>query len=297
MTLKLKSTASYRAIHTEGLEEEEIREHEYLYQYSEFDENGNILLEETHLQGGTIEHKANYRYDGEGRMVEELLLEEDDFISEHRTMEFDEKGRLWKEQMHYLDDSYDETVYQYDDDGRLLQKETADDEGESGNKIKVDYKGKNPVSEIEYDPEGVIISEKHFEYDDNGRLISESVESKDEDFKLTHEYDEKGDRSVTRKYNSQGQLIERSNYSRDEKGRTIQVKEESVTGIEILNIQYDEQGNMVLQDTVTDKEEPVSRIERSYDENGQLLVTHVHMEGRGQRPPQDYRIRFEYSYH
>jgi hypothetical protein len=142
MASKLKSTTSYRAIHTEGLDEEEIRKHEYLYQYSEFDENGNILLEETHLHDGIVEHKASYRYDGEGHLVEELLLEEDDFVSEHRTMEFDEKGRLWKEQMHYLDESYDEIVYQYDEEGKLLQKETTDDEGESGNRIIIEYKGK-----------------------------------------------------------------------------------------------------------------------------------------------------------
>ena len=76
----------------------------------------------------------------------------------------------------------------------------------------------------------------------------------------------------------------------------MHIMEESVTGIEILNIEYDEQGNMAVQETVTEKDELISRVERSHDENNQIMTTHIHIEGRGQRPSQDYRIRFEYVY-
>ena len=296
MAVKLKSTTSYRAIHTDGLEELEIREREYLYQFTEYNENGNILLEETHIPDGSVEHKASYRYDPDGRLVEELLLEEDDFVSEHRTMEYNEKGHIWKERMHYLDGSYDETVYHYDEEGKLIMKESAGDDGESGNTVKLEYNGKYPVSEMEYDADGQIVSERHFEFDEAGNLVSESIDSPEEKFEQLHEYDGKGNRLVTRRYDEAGHLVERSTYTRDEQGQALQVKDESVTGIEILKIQYDDQGNMLIQETVTDTDEPVSLIERSYDGNNQVVTTQVHVEGRGQRPPQDYRIRFEYIY-
>ena len=297
MAASLKSTTSFRAIHTDGLEDAESREHEYIYQYIEYDEKGNILLEETHIPEGPVEHKASYRYDPDGRLIEELLLEEDDFVSEHRTMEYDAKGYLWKERSHYLDGSYDETVCHYDEEGKLLLKETAGDDGESGNRVKIEYNDKHPVSEIEYDADENVVSEKKFEFDEAGNLVSESIKSQDENYELFHEYDEKGNRSVSKRYDEQGQLIERSTYSRDEQGKATQVKEESVTGIEVLNNELDERGNIIVQETVTDNDELISRIERSYDDHDQVVITHVQVVGHGQRPSQDYRIRFEYTYY
>jgi antitoxin component YwqK of YwqJK toxin-antitoxin module len=296
MTAILKNSTSFRAIHTDGLEETEIRQHEYKFQVTEYDEKGNVLLEETYVADGSLGHKASYRYDSESRLIEELLLEEDDFVSEHRTMEYDEKSRLWKERSHYLDESYDETVFEYDEDGKLLSKVTTGDDGESGNTVKIEYNGKNPVSEIEYDSDEEIVGERHFEYDEDGNLESEAIRNQDGEYELMHEYDGNGNRIVSKRYNSQGQLMERSTYKYNEQGKVVEVKEESTTGTEIMSIEYDDNGNMILQDSLTEDELPVSRIERTYDEHNQILTTRVHVEARGQQPPQDYRIRFEYTF-
>ncbi|NVO19964.1 MAG: hypothetical protein HXX13_09700 [Bacteroidetes bacterium] len=296
MTLKLKSTTSFRAIHVNGLEDQEIREHEYQYQYSEYDDAGHLLMEITYLSDGSIEHKSSYRYSPEGNLVEELLIEEDDFVSEHRTMEYNESGKLWKEQNHYMDGSYDETIYQYDEEGILQFRETTGEDGEKGNKVKYEYLVSRPVSEIETDPDGDIVSEKKVEYDEAGNVVMELLRSHDEYFELLHEYDDKGFRSVTRKYNEQEELIGRITYERDADGRSVLIKEETVTGIEVMTLEYDAQGNIILQDTVSDTGDPISCIERTYDVNGQQITTTVHIEGRGQIPPQDYRIRFESEY-
>jgi len=296
MTPKLKSSRSYRANHTDGLEEEEIRGHEYPYQSTQFDENGNVLSEETFDQDGEIEHKLSYSYDGQGRMVEEILIEEDDFVSEHRTMEYDEQGKLCREQLHYLDESFDETTFTYSDDGLLLSKRTTGSDGEAGNRIEFAYEGKFLVSEIEYDPEGDMISKKLFGFEE-GKLTEESVESKDEEWRLIHEYDETGKRLSSKRYNSKGQLVERSTFSYDEAGHATGISEETVSGTEQVRMEYDEKGNLLVQESLNQEEEVLSRIDRTYDEHNQVLTTHVFVDGRGQRAMQDYRIRFDYEFY
>ncbi len=296
MALKLKSSRSFRALHTDGLEEEEIREHEYQYQNTEFDEYGNTLSEETFSPEGELEHKSEYAYDNKGRLVEEILIEEDDFISEHRTSEYDEQGRLYKEQLHYLDDSFDETVYTYNAVGMLISKVTTDSEGEVGNRVDLEYKGALLLSEAEYDADGAVISKKKFSYDEVGNLTEESVEGKEEEFSLTHEYGENGKRLVSRRFDRNGKLVARSTYTYDVKGQAVEIREETVTGIELMKMEYDERGNLLLQETSTEEDEEVlSTVERTYNENDHIVTTHVYINGRGQRAMQDYRIRFEYE--
>ena len=293
-TSKLKSTRSYRALHTDGLEEEEIREHEYPYQNSLFDEKGNLLSEETFNRDGELEHKLSYAYDELGRMVEEILMEEDGFISEHRTMQYDEQGRLCREQLHYLDESFDETSLSYSEDNLLVSKATTGSDGETGNRVEFNYNGKLLVSETEYDAEGEIISKKQYESGE-GKLISESFESSEEKWRMVNEYDENGLRLVSKRYNAKGQLIERSTFSYDEQGRATGIIEETVTGTEKVRMEYDERGNLLVQESLDPEEEVISRIDRAYDEHDRVLTTHVFIDGRGQRAMQDYRIRFEYE--
>jgi YD repeat-containing protein len=295
MEPKIKTVTSFRALHTDGLEEEQIREKEYMYQRSEYDEQGHLLSEETFTADGSLEHKASYVYDEKGFLIEEILIEEDDEVSEHRTMEYDSNGRLVKEKMHYMDDFYDEISYSYDSEGNLVSKISVDSEGEAGNKVIFEYKGKNLVSEVETDSEGNVISSKHFEFDEAGNLIEEGIKSQDEEFEATYEYDDKGHRTLARRYNAQGQLVERNTYMRDAEGRLISMKEETVHGTEMVELENDEKGNQVLQLTSKESGELISRVERSYDTDNLLQFTQVYIEGSGQRLSQDYRLRFEYE--
>lgn len=294
MDQKLKVVTSFRAVHTDGLEEERIRDKEYLYQRTEYDESGHLLSEETFMADGSLEHKSSYTFDNEGRMIEEILVEEGDIISEHRTMEYDQKGRLLSEKRHYLDESYDESTYTYDAEDRIIEKVTAGSDGEFGSKLIFRYEGKYLVSETEYDIDGDILSSREFEYDEKGNLISESINSPEETFEASHEYDDNGHRKVSRKYDDQGHLVERHTYTR-EADSLVAIKEESVTGTELISLEYDERGNLLRQETTKEKGDFVSRIIRSYDEHDLLQTTQVFMEGSGQRLAQDYRIRFEYE--
>jgi YD repeat-containing protein len=296
MTAVLKSMTLYRAMHIEGLDEEEILKHEFVFQVSKYDTAGKLLTEESYLSDNSLEHRYSYRYNESGQLVEEKLEEGDDFISEHKTMEYDNEGRLLRVKLHYLDDTYDESEYHYDSKGRLIERSVTDSDGEAGNRTLITYNGDLLISEKEFDQEGGIISGKSFEYDEKGNLLSEEEEGTDF-FRVAHTYDDAGLRTFSRKYDQEGHLIEKQSYMFDDQGRSTEVKEESRNGVEIQKIEYDERGNIIHQDSYNDKEELLSKIERQYNSDNRIVTTRVRVEGSGQRPPQDYRIRFDYEYY
>lgn len=296
MENKLRSTISYRASNIDGLDEEEILSHEKEYQKTSFDEKGNVLSEETITPDGVLEHKAVYSYTAEGLISEEILMEEDDFVSEHRTMEYNAEGKLISERLHYLDESYDETVFEYDTDGLLVSKITTDSDGEVTSKVFLTYENGKVVKESEENEDGDVLSSYEFKFDEAGNLIEESVSGGAEEYTATHEYDADGHRKVSRKYNEDGHLIERYTYTRDEAGKLTDVKEETVSGIELMHMEYDEAGNVILQESTTESEELLSRIERTYFANNLVNTSTVFIAGKGQRQPQHYRLRFEYEF-
>lgn len=296
MESKLKSTISYRASNIEGLDEEEILSHEKLFQKTSFDEKGNVLSEETITPEGALEHKAVYAYTAEGLIREEILMEEDDLVSEHRTMEYNTDGKLMTERLHYLDESYDETVFEYDNAGLLVAKITTDSDGEVTSRVNLVYENGKLVKESEENEEGDILSSYEFKFDEAGNLIEERIEGGAEEYTATHEYDADGHRKVSRKYNEDGHLIERYTYTRDEAGKLTDVKEETVSGIELMHMEYDESGNVILQESTTESEELLSRIERTYLDNNLVKTSTVYIAGKGQRPPQHYRLRFDYEF-
>jgi len=296
MTAVLKTMTSYRAMHVDGLDEDEILKHEFIFQVSKYDAAGNLLVEESFLPDKSLEHRSTYTYNEGGQLIEEMLEEGDGFISEHKTMEYDPEGKLHKIRLHYMDDSFDETSFLYDSNGRVIERSITDSDGEAGNRTVLTYEGDLLVSELEYDQEGEIISGKRFTYDDQGNLLTEEEEGA-ENFRLSHTYDENGKRSVSRKYNEEGQLVEKHTYTYDDQGRTVEVKDESRNGVEILKMEYDAQGNMIRQDSFNEKEVQVSSVLRKYTADNRIETTLVRVEGSGQRPPQDYRLRFEYEYY
>lgn len=296
MENKLKSTISYRASNVDGLNEEEILSHEKVYQKTSFDEKGNVLSEETITPEGILEHKAVYAYTAEGLIREEILMEEDDFVSEHRTMEYNSEGKLITERLHYLDESYDETVFEYDSAGLLISKITTDSDGEITSKVFLSYENGKLVKESEHNEDGDELSSSEFKFDEEGNLVEEIYKGGAEEYASTHEYDADGHRKVSRKYNNYGHLIERYTYTRDESGRLTGVKEESASGIELMHMEYDEAGNVILQESTTESEEVVSRIERTYIANNLVNTSTVYIAGKGQRTPQNYRLRFDYGF-
>lgn len=293
--LVMKYVKSFRSNHISELEEEEIREKEFISQLTEFDEAGHPIEVITYMADGTVEHKYNYKYNSEGKVIDELLLEADDEVTEHRSMEYNAEGLLSKEYVHYLDDTADQLIYKYDNQGRLLSRRSIDSEGETGNYLVNVYDGDQLVSESEYDIAGEIITQRKIIYDEDGKITEEVFRTPEVNHHILYSYDEKGNASVRRRYNEEKHLMERNTFTYDTEGRLSESMEETSSGIEITYTSYDGAGNMVLQEEKTEEGELLYSIERTYDSLNRPSTTTVFSKRPGQQVPQHYRIRLEYE--
>lgn len=291
----MKFVKSYRANNISDLDETEIREKEFLYQSTEFDDSGHPVEVITYYPDETVEHKYKYQYNGAGRVIDELLIEADDEVTEHRSMEYNAEGHLIKELIHYLDGTADQLIYTYDEKGRLLSRRSIDSDGETGNYLVNVYDEDMLVSETEYDIAGEIITQHKIIYDENKKVTEEVFRTPEENYHILYSYDENGTASVRRRYNEDKHLTERNTYTYDAEGRLAESMEETASGIEITYSGYDQAGNLILQEEKTEEGELLSSIERTYDDLNRPLTTYVISQRPGQQVPQEYRIRLVYE--
>ncbi len=291
----MKTVKSYMAANISELDETEIREKEYLHQFTEFDDSGLPVEAITYYPDGSVEHKYKYVYDGNGKVIDELLLETDDEVTEHRSMEYNAEEQLEKEYIHYLDGTADQLIYTYDKEGRLISRRSIDSDGETGNYMVNLYDGDHLASETEYEISGEIITQRKIIYDENGKITEEIFKTPEEDYQILYTYDEQGVASVRRRYNADKHLTERNTFTYDTEGRLSESMEETNAGIEITYTAYDTEGNTMLQEVKTDDGDLLSSIERTYDNTKRPLTTAVLSIRPGQNVPQHYRIRIEYE--
>ncbi len=291
----MKYVKSFRANNITNLEEAEIREKEYLHQCTEFDEAGHPLEAITYNPDGSVEHKYKYQYNSEGKIIDELLLESDDEITEHRSMVYNEKGQIVKELVHYLDGTADELLFTYDEDGRLLSRRSIDSEGETGNYLVIVYDGDFLVSESEYEIAGEIITQRKIIHNEEGQVTEEVFKTPEEDYHILYSYDDQGVASVRRRYNEDKHLMERNTFTYDSEGRLSESMDETSSGIEITYTAYDSAGNIVLQEEKTEEGQLLSSIGRTYDNDSRQLSTSVLIQRPESQVPQHYRIRIEYE--
>jgi len=291
----MKYIKSYRADNLSDLDETEIREKEYIHQYTEFDEAGHPSIAITYNPDSTVEHKYEYKYNSEGKLIDEILLESDGEVTEHRSMEYNDEGQLVKEYIHYLDGTADSLIFTYDKEGRLLSRRSIDSDGETGNYLVNVYEGDKVVSESEYDISGTIITQRKIIYDEDGNIIEEVFRTPEENYNILYSYDEKGVASVRRRYNEEKHLIERNTFTYDFEGRLSESMDETSSGIEIIYSGYDSAGNIILQEEKTEDGELLSSVVRTYDESNRPLTTTVFSQKPGQQVPQHYRMRIEYE--
>jgi YD repeat-containing protein len=291
----MKYIKSFRANNISDLDETEIRGKEFMHQHTEFDEAGHPVEAITYNPDGTVEHRYQYKYNSEGKLIDEILIESDDEMAEHRSMEYNEKGQLVKEYIHYLDGTADSLLYTYDEEGRLISRRSVDSDGETGNYLVNVYEGTHVISESEYDIAGEIITQRKIIYDEAGNITEEVFRTPEANYSILYSYDEKGVASVRRRYNEEKHLMERNTFTYDFEGRLSESLDETASGIEITYTGYDSAGNIIIQEEKAEDGELHSSIERTYDEANRPLTTSVFEQRPGQQIPQHYRIRIEYE--
>jgi len=291
----MKYVKSYMAVNISDLDETEIRDREYIHQFTEFDDVGLPVEAITYHPDGSVEHKYKYTYNSDGKVVDELLLETDDEVTEHRSMEYDAEGQLEKEYIHYLDGTADQLIYTYDKEGRLISRRSIDSDGETGNYVVNVFDGDNLASETEYEISGEIITQRKIIYNEDGKITEEIFRTPEENYQILYNYDEQGVASVRRRYNADKHLTERDTFTYDSEGRLAESMEETSAGIEITYTAYDSEGNTILQEVKTEDGELLSSIERTYDRSKRPLTTSILSARPEQQVPQHYRIRIEYE--
>lgn len=291
----MKHVKSFRANNISDLDESAIREKEFINQITILNDAG--LAEEviTYNPDGTIEHKYKYQYNSEGKVIDELLVESDDEVTQHRSMEYNEDGLLSKEYVHYLDGSSDQLLFTYDKEGHVLSRRSIDSEGETGNYLVNIYDENLLVSETEYEIGGEIITQHKIIYDEKGNISEEVFRTPEENYHLLYSYDEKGQASVRRRYNEDKHLLERNTFTYDSEGRISESMEETSTGIEITYYTYDDAGNVIQQEEKTEEGESLSILERTYDSSNRLLTSSLYYDKPGPQAAYHYRIRMEYE--
>lgn len=216
---------------TKGLGNE-LEEKSYKEGYVEYDEKGNVVLEQRFLSSGEMETSVQYNYDERGFLVETQTKSSQDEFTERVTFERDAKGNTLKEFNHYLDNTFDTTVFKYDDQGNLIEIQTTDSDGESEEKETYRYENNRLVEKQVYDEDGELSEREVNIVDDKGNLIRKEG------------------------YDKEDELIEEVVNEYDDKSNLIRSATGSGTNKIALSFKYDERGNVIKQ--------------TSYDNNGEM---------------------------
>ncbi len=266
------------------------------YSFTEFDKNGNVLMEIKYNAEGNAEEKYMNTFDEKGRLIEEIYYLTEDEIAEHKTYEYDDEGKVWRAFKHYVDGSEDVTDYKYDDEGKVIEKVTTDSDGEMEEKEVFSYKN-GKLESRELFESGELTFRETFAFDESGNLIETSSYHEDDGTtRYTHAYNEKGILIKTLKYNDEDQLVAKSEYILTEAGKISELVEETRFGKSITKLVYDERGNAIEQIETNEKGEINSRAIRKYNENDDVVESSVDINFYGNQIDQHYTLKYEYTY-
>jgi YD repeat-containing protein len=297
---KIKESLVYKKdLVLKSATDQELEEHEYLFSRTLYNESGKVISEKQFDSQGELVQDYVYAYNDQGYLIEEKLQEADGFVAVHKSFEVDDKGRIIKEFRHYMDESFDTIIYHYDENGKLIKKETFDPDNDLESTEEFEYKDDRISRHLVTDSDGDTLSEKKISYDENGNpLETEEFDgSVGESVRTVNEFYASGNKKEVLTYNNAGQLIEKVILKEDAQGRITQVVEESTTKKNTINFTYDANGNVVYQDEFDRNGEMTGKVSRVYDENNKLVSSNVFIHGGGRGLSRNYTLRQEYVYY
>jgi uncharacterized protein RhaS with RHS repeats len=270
-----------------------------LQRTTDFHPEWNKPIAETQYDSqGNVEQQTEYAYDGQGFLVRELLKESDGEVVEERSFEPDDQQRMKKEFRHYADGSFDVTEFSYDENGRLIKKVLADDEGEVERVEEFEYQDDKPLLEKALDGEGNLLMEVRYLYNEEGLLEEVHAVNPEEGeaYQKVHEYTPEGKRKSTLVYDGEGELVERYLFEMDDNGHPATLVEETRMKKNTIRMKNDAKGQVVFQEEHDLNGELVSRVARRYDELGKLLESRVAVRNPRLGLLQEYSVFQQYEY-
>lgn len=297
MKKKIKSNTLYRIstlVKGPGGEETETRR--YKYSYSEYTEDGQMLVDIRYNEDGEVEEKYVNKYDSSGRLSEELTYLTEDEIAEHKSYERDEKGQIFRAFKHYQDGEKDTIHYTRDEAGNLVEKVTIDSYNEEEARETIEYK-ENKIthrSVFEYDE---LTLEESFTYDPDGNMSGHTKWStEDEDSRFVSEFDTSGNLVRAMRYSMKDELLSRVVYTYEGNLLTL-IVDESTTGKNTTTLKYDAKGNLTEQVEVNKNGQINNQANRKYNENGEVSESEVFINYHGRGVNQHYVLEYAYEYY
>lgn len=233
-----------------------------------FDESGNLIGEDRYDDDGNLIGRMLYKYGENNFLVGEETYDETGELEEKLSYERDEKGRVLKEFVHYLDGSVDTMTYEYVGEN-LTEKILIDEDGEVESVEKFTFNGDKLVKEEKYEY-GELIEKNAFKYDAQGNVVEVIMFKDEESARVVNEYDENGNRTGTFKYDDRDKLIEKNLYTYDADGNLLEVQEEDPFRKNTVKMGYDEKGNAISQIEVNRDGFKNHEVFREYDDEGKL---------------------------
>jgi len=178
--------------------------------FSEFDQDGNILKEMKYNRFGEFEEMLRYGYDEKGNLIHESYYPEENELAEEKIFERNDAGQVVRALKKYQDGSVDTIAYEYDDSNQLVKKITTTDEGDV-----------EQVEEFTWE-NGTLIN--HEILDEAGNLLSvpETIQPATNPTRITH--NEKGQVVREEELDEQGEVYMTVNRTYDEDGRASEVE-------------------------------------------------------------------------
>lgn len=296
MKRNIKSVTLYRqnTVATEG--KNEFEKKSFKYNYTEFDESGQLLTELKFNEDGEIDEKIVNSYDDKGRLTEEITYLNEDEMAEHKAYEWDEKGHVAQAFKIYQDGERDTIHYKRDAEGKLVEKVTIDSYNEEEAREIIDYEnGKVKQRKVfEYDE---LMLEETYEYDEKGSISEHSKWTiDDENARYFNSFDTKGHLIKTRRFNLKDQLISQAiyTYAGDQ---LMKIVEEDQYSTNTTTIVYNDKGDAVEQTEQNKAGEINNQALRKYNDNHDMIESEVWIDLHGKGINQHYILKYEYEYY
>lgn len=297
--MKVKKMNTYRTnLVNVGIGQGEMAMIPYLQSVAEFESNGLTTSRSSYSADGVLSERYVWEYDKNGQVTSEIYFTEETEPSETITYQRDENGLVMRETKKYLDESVDVTTYQYDDERRLAEKVTVDDEGVTGMREKFVWKDGFLVKHEITDEEGNRVLAEEFVNDARGNVLEHKRvnEEAGENFRIVTKYDDSNRKISEKLYNEDNQLVESTHYIPDKHGRIATSVVTSEQGENTTRHWFDERGYELGQEETDNDGNLIFRVEHSLNENNQLAFTNVFISGNGQRMGQHYELKYEYEW-
>lgn len=261
-----------------------------LYEAITYDRNGEVMARNTLDEGSTLCERNYSTKDNNGDVVgrtEEQYNDKGKLLSR---VQYGADGNIGSKTVYtYTNDKtksilelynangeviyYTETTY--DTKGRLLERLIKESDG-SMNHIKISYRedGKEPISYMDLNDEGAVISRTEFEYNRKGKKTSESIydqsenlisrveyfygdkdelvrekktdsSGETEEYVYQSEFDSNERLSDQKKYDSKGSLVSRFVYEYPNQGGGYEVTSYDADGKKEETTGYDQEGNTI----------------------------------------------------